>query len=122
MAFTTEDYQPRDYMPNFALGEWQYAHLIGAGESQAFTGGGEFGDVHNNVAVAGTVSIHDVAAGGTADATNLVALYDTTALGPLKKTGPWSVSRGLRIITSAATNNVTVALRGRQTISTRTYP
>lgn len=122
MAITTQDYEPEDRNPDYARGEWQYCHIIGDGSAQCFDGYGEFGDLINNIAVAGTVSVHDVATGGTADATNRIALYDTTALGPLKKAGPWIVRRGLRVVTSAATNDITFQLRGRQITNVRTFP
>lgn len=122
MAITTADYSPVNRNPDFANEEWQQVHIIGDGTLQVFDGHGYFADVINNVAVAGTVSIHDMATGGTPTAANRIALYDTTALGALAKAKKWIVESGLAIITSAATNDVTIQIRGRATVSTRTFP
>lgn len=122
MAISTELYGPKDRTPDYARGGWQYCHLIGDGSAQCFDGAGEIGDIINNVAVAGTVSFYDVATGGTANAANRLALFDTTALGPLKKSGPFAVSNGLRVVTTAGTNDITFQLRGRAITKPATVP
>lgn len=121
MALTTIDYSPLDRNPDYANGEMQQVHLIGDGSEQCFDGAGEVGDVINNVAVAGSVSVHDVATGESAAAANRIALFDTAALGPLAKAKRFKVENGLRLVTTAATNDVTVQIRGRQTVSLRIF-
>lgn len=121
MAITTEDYQPDNRNVDVTLGEWQTCHLIGDGSAQCFDGNGELGDIINNIAVAGTAQFYDVATGGSVSAVNRIALIDTTALGPLKKAGPFRVRRGLRVVTSAATNDISFQLRGRPTVASYTF-
>lgn len=122
MALTTVDYSPLDRNPDYAHGEMQQVHLIGDGTAQCFDGAGEFGDVINNVAIAGTVALYDIATGGTPAAANRIALFDTAALGSLAKAKKFKVEAGLCIVTNAATNDVTVQIHGRQTVSPRFFP
>ena len=121
MAITTEAYGPTDRNPNRGLGDFQTGHLIGDGTSVAVAAGcGLIGTVHNNLAVAGSVSFHDAISGATLNAANRLLLVDTAAIG-VKGETVIPFRQGLSVVTSAATNDVTFQLIGRATSSPRTF-
>lgn len=117
MAITTEAYGPTDRLPDRTRGEWQSGHLIGDGTSVAVqAGAGELGPVHNNVAVAGSVSFHDAVGGTTLNAANRILLADTATIG-IKNEVSYPFRLGLSVVTTAATNEVTFDFYGRATLN-----
>jgi len=121
MALTTEAYGPTDRNVNRNVGEWQTGHLVGDGTSVAVgAGDGVLGPVHNNVAVAGSVSFHDAISGASLDATNRILLCDTAAIGT-KSAESFPFRRGLQVVTTAGTNEVTFDFTGRATLNPRTF-
>ena len=121
MAITTEAYGPTDRNPDRSLGEFQTGHLIGDGTSVAVAAGdGVIGTIHNNVAVAGSVSFHDAVSGASLSAANRLLLVDTSAIG-VKAEMIIPFRQGLQVVTSAATNDATFQLTGRATSSPRFF-
>ena len=122
MALTTESYEPLDRQVNPRCHEWQNGHYIGADTVQAFIGNGELGKVFNNVAVSGgTMAFHDATATDTLNAANRIVFVHLDNAGVEVNTTPFSVRKGLRIVTSSALTDVTFQLRGRPTVSPRNF-
>ena len=121
MALTTEAYGPTDRNPDRTRAEWQTGHYIGdTTGTLAVTGAGELGPVHNNVAIAGSVSFHDVATAAGVTAANRILLADTAAIGT-KNAESFAFRAGLVVVTTAATNDITFGLFGRSTLNPRTF-
>ena len=122
MALTTESYEPLDRQVNPRCHEWQTAHYIGADTVQAVIGNCELGKVFNNVAVGGgTVAFHDAIATDSLSAANRIVLVHLDNAGIEVNTTPFSLRKGLRIVTSSAATDITFQLRGRPTVSPRTF-
>jgi hypothetical protein len=119
MAITSK-YGPIDYNPHYARNEFQFARLLGAGtEVMVANGAGSLGSVV--VGVAGTLAkFYDVASGGTTDDTTEIVVVDTSVTGYRAELNI-AFSKGLTVITTGASSDLTVAFRGRPTTSTRTF-
>lgn len=120
MAITTETYEPTDRNATPRLQEWQTGHIIGDGTARVFTGNGELGRVRSNINIAGTVDFHDADADDTLDATNRILRASSAVVGEISEIS-FLVRKGLAIVTSAATADITFQLRGRPTVSPRTF-
>lgn len=110
---------PVDRNPNYAAGEHQYANGVGAGTTSLVDAGG--GRVHSViVGVVGTLlELHDVAAGGSTSATTRIATIDTSVLTTNPIILDVAFSKGLTAITTGAGTNITIALMGVPTVTTR---
>lgn len=120
MAITTESYEPTDRLPHYGQGEWQTGHVIGDGTLRVFTGNGELGRIRSNVNIAGTIDFHDADADDTLDATNRIVRASSAVVDTVSEE-QFTVRKGLAIVTSAETADVTFQLRGRPTVSSRNF-
>lgn len=124
MAITANVYTPNDYNPYYARNEYQSLHLVGDGtEVMVQFGGGDLQRV--DVGVAGTLAkFYDTdSPGGTptlTDATTLIKTVDTSVTGT-RATSPVSFQKGLVVITTGSSGDITISFRGRPTKSNRTF-
>lgn len=115
---------PTGRNPHYALGEHQYAHIIGAQTAVLVAHGNGF--VHNiTCGVKGTlVKFYDTPTGGTTDATTLVATFDISTTTPTLETGTLdeAFSKGITVIvTGDTTTEVNISFDGAQTTNPRQF-
>jgi len=124
MAFNSVIFGPAGQLPDYAVGEYQFMHALpGAGETQQlFDGSGVFAHITQGKASAagGLLIFHDAATGDVIDGTNQIFLIDSTIVrdySPMIR-----VTRGLyaRQVTAGG-GYITVSLRGKPTLSARTF-
>lgn len=119
MAFSVEQYGPSDRNPEVWRGELQWGRLVDDGTATVFAGSGVLGHVNINAAVASeTVEFHDTI--GTPDSDSLVLEVATDAIGEVFR-GRILLSEGLKVVTSAASIDVTFEFLGRSTVSARQF-
>lgn len=115
---------PTGRNPYYALGEHQYAHAIGAQTAVLVAHGNGF--VHTvTVGVVGTLAkFYDTPAGGTADATTLVATLNISTTPPTLETGTLDMafSKGITVvITGDAATELNISFDGAQTLNPRQF-
>lgn len=114
MAITTENFGPDDGLPNVGQNEWQYLRIVGDGTEVIIPAGA--GLLHSVwVGVAGTLAtFYDTPSGGTADGTTACVNVATSVTG-LRFKGPIKVSKGLTVVTTGASSDLTIVFFGRTT-------
>lgn len=122
MAITSTLFGPKDYNPHFGRGEFQYARIVGDGTVVVVASGA--GSIHSiMVGVAGTLAkFYDTASGGTTDDTTEIITVNTSA----PTTAPYTLpdvafSKGLTVITTGGSGDITISFRGRPDVSSRTF-
>lgn len=114
---------PTNRNPDYALGEHQYAHIVGAQTAVLVSGGG--GHVHTlTVGVVGTLAkFYDTPSGGTTDDTTLIHTAAINVATLETNTLDFTFSKGLTVIvTGAAGTEITITFAAAQTVSSRTFP
>lgn len=113
---------PTGQIPHQAIGEYQYAYLNGA-DTFVLVAAGQ-GMVHTVVVgVAGTLcKLYDTPSGGTADATTQIATLDTSVATARDWLLDVAFSKGLTVITTGGSGEITVSFRGTATTNPKTVP
>lgn len=115
MAITTANFGPDNDLPTVGQNEWQYLRLVGDGTQVMFTGEGLLHSVW--VGVAGTLAtFYDTPSGGTADGTTACLNVATSVTG-LRFKGPIKVSKGLTVVTTGGSSDLTLVFYGRPVVA-----
>lgn len=120
MAITTHLYGPEGFLPDQALDEWQWLHLVGDGTEQIVVAGtGVLQRVF--VGVVGTLAkFYDTAAAAVTDGTTQIATVDTSVLGE-RLVGGLPFAKGLTVVTTGS-SDLTILFKGRPIpVTSRTY-
>lgn len=113
---------PTNRNPDYFNGEYQYADIIDAQTAVLVSAGG--GVVHTvEIGVVGTLAVfYDTPSGGTTDATTQIAKVSLAALSSQPIILDVAFSKGLTVVVTGASTELTVSFRGAQTVSSRTIP
>lgn len=114
MAITVAQFGPDDGLPNVGLNEYQYLRLVGDGTQVIVAAGACL--LHSVwVGVAGALAtFYDTPSGGTADNTTACLNVASSVTG-MRFKGPIKLSKGLTVITTGASSDLTIVFYGRAT-------
>lgn len=112
---------PTGQNPHYAMGENQYARILNAQTAVLVAHGS--GNLHTVVVgVAGTLAkFYDTPTGGTADDTTEIATVDISQATRETLTLDVAFSKGLTVVVTGASADLTVSFRQAQTVSPRTF-